>query len=107
SRDSSKTRSHEHEIIIDAPIDAVWKALTDADQLTRWLCDKAQVTPGQGGRMSVAWGEDDLEAGGNTIEVWEPGKRLPLLFDPGKSPPGTGRNCCPSYHRPDRLRVHA
>jgi uncharacterized protein YndB with AHSA1/START domain len=82
SRDGSKPRSHEHEITIDAPIEAVWKALTDAEELTRWLCDKARVIPGQGGRMWSAWGEDDLQPDGKTIDVWEPGKRLRLLLDP-------------------------
>jgi len=89
TRDSSKTRSHEHEIFINAPIEAVWKALTDADELIRWLCDKARVTPGQGGRRSVAWGEGDLEAGETTIEVWEPGKRLRLVTDPAKAASGS------------------
>jgi uncharacterized protein YndB with AHSA1/START domain len=81
-RDATKPRSHEHEITIDAPIEAVWKALTDAEELTRWFCEKARVTPGEGGGISVAWGEDDLQAGGNIIEVWEPGKRLRQVLDP-------------------------
>jgi uncharacterized protein YndB with AHSA1/START domain len=81
-RDATKPRSHEHEITIDAPIEAVWKALTDAEELTRWLSDKAQVTPGHGGRRWVAWGEGDPQEGGEIIDVWEPGKRLRLLMDP-------------------------
>jgi uncharacterized protein YndB with AHSA1/START domain len=81
-RDATKPRSQEHEIIIDAPIEAVWKALTDAEELTRWFCDKARVIPGQGGRMWSAWGEADLESGEKTIEVWEPGKRLRLEMVP-------------------------
>ena len=81
-RDSTKPRSHEHQIIIDAPVEAVWKALTDAEELTRWLCDKARVIPGEGGRMWSAWGESELQSDGKIIEVWEPGKRLTLVLDP-------------------------
>jgi uncharacterized protein YndB with AHSA1/START domain len=80
-RDATKPRSHEHEITIDAPIEAVWKALTEAEELTRWFFDKARVTPGEGGRIWGAWGEEDLQAGGNIIEVWEPGKRLRVVMD--------------------------
>jgi uncharacterized protein YndB with AHSA1/START domain len=88
ARHPNKPRSHEHVIAIDAPIDAVWKALTDAEDLTRWLCDRARVTPGQGGRIWSAWGDGDLEAGEKTIEVWEPRKRLRLILDPASCNPG-------------------
>ena len=81
-RDATKPRSHQHEIVIDAPVEAVWKALTDAEELTRWFCEKARVTPGEGGRMWAAWGENDLQSDGKIIEAWEPGKRLSLVLDP-------------------------
>ena len=36
-RQDQETRAVEREIEIDAPLAAVWKALTDAEELTRWL----------------------------------------------------------------------
>ena len=71
-----KTRSIEREIEIDAPIEDVWKALTEAEGLTRWLCEEARVTPGVGGSFWVSWGEG--QAGESRIEEWEPGRRLRL-----------------------------
>lgn len=69
-------RKQEHTIEIDAPIDAVWKALTDAEELTRWFAEDCKVTPGEGGSIWVSWGEG--QSGEKRIDVWEPGKRLRL-----------------------------
>lgn len=74
SDEQPKTRSIEREIEIDAPIEEVWKALTEAEGLTRWLCDEARVTPGVGGSHWVSWGEG--QAGESICEAWEPGRRL-------------------------------
>ena len=52
-----ETRAVEREIEIDAPLAAVWKALTDADELTRWFPLNAGVTPGVGGSVWMSWTE--------------------------------------------------
>ena len=68
------TRSHEHEIEIDAPIEAVWKAITEAEEITNWFAEAARVTPGEGGTYWVSWGEG--QEGASRIDVWEPPRRL-------------------------------
>jgi len=84
---TSKTRTQENEIEIAAPIEAVWKALTDAEELARWLAERAEVTPGVGGSCWVAWGEGENEqAYRKGIEVWDPPHRLRLV--PPGPPPG-------------------
>ena len=45
------TRTQQHEIVIDAPLEAVWKAITDAEELTRWFVEEAKVVPGVGGTI--------------------------------------------------------
>lgn len=72
----TKTRSQQHEITIRATPEALWNALTDAEEITRWFCDYAKVEPGVGGRMWASWGETPEEGPGKLIVVWEPGKRL-------------------------------
>jgi uncharacterized protein YndB with AHSA1/START domain len=62
---------------INATPDDVWRALTDAGELTRWFPLQARVTPGTGGTMF--WGWDDRWAWESQIEAWEPGKRLKLV----------------------------
>lgn len=62
---------------IRATPEAVWRAFTDAVELTRWFPLDAQVTPGTGGRIKWSWGPPiESEA---TIQAWEPGQRLLLL----------------------------
>ena len=70
----STTRSHEHEIEIDAPIEAVWKAIADAEEITNWFAEAARVTPGVGGTYWVSWGEG--QEGESRIDAWDPPRRL-------------------------------
>lgn len=81
--DKPDTRSHSHEIEIDAPIEQVWRALTDAEELTRWFAEEARITPGEGGSYWVSWGEG--QAGISKIEIWEPERRLRLANLHGQS----------------------
>ena len=74
------TRRQEHEILIDAPVEAVWKAITDAEELTRWFVETARVEPGVGGKFWITWGEPEGDP--STIEVWEPNRRLRVALAP-------------------------
>jgi uncharacterized protein YndB with AHSA1/START domain len=80
-----KTRSQEHVVEIDAPADLVWRAITDPDEIVRWFCEKARVTPGVGGSFWVSWGEG--QEGESTIEAWEPNKRVRLRHLPSDTTP--------------------
>jgi uncharacterized protein YndB with AHSA1/START domain len=46
----------EKEIEINAPIEQVWKALTEGDGLKNWFPLEARVTPGVGGKIFLSWG---------------------------------------------------
>jgi uncharacterized protein YndB with AHSA1/START domain len=59
---------------IAAPVDSVWKAITDARELERWFPLQARVTPGEGGEVFMSWGPP--WEGGSRIEIWEEGRRL-------------------------------
>lgn len=73
-------RKQTHEIVIDAPIEAVWKAISEGEELTRWFVDEASVEPGVGGTLTFSWGGG--EEGKNRIDGWEPNKRLQLTMMP-------------------------
>jgi uncharacterized protein YndB with AHSA1/START domain len=70
-------RQHETSIQIDAPIEEVWKAITDAAAMARWFAPKMTVEPGVGGFVLADWGPG-LEWK-TTIELWEPNRRLRLV----------------------------
>lgn len=68
------TRTIETEIAIEATPERVWKALTDAVELTRWFPLEAGVEPGEGGKILLSWGAN-ME-GLSRIRVWEPHRHL-------------------------------
>ncbi len=80
------SRSVEARLEIDAPIEAVWKALTDAEELMRWFPLEARVEPGVGGTVLWSWGPSQQWQ--NAIEIWEPQTRL-RLTESVPSPHGT------------------
>jgi uncharacterized protein YndB with AHSA1/START domain len=67
-------RKHEFEVRIDASTEEVWKAISEAAELTRWFAPDARVKPGPGGSVWLSWGPG-ME-GEAPITVWEPGRRL-------------------------------
>src|SRR5262245_30524750 len=71
--ESSPTRAHEHVLEIAAAPEAVWKAITEAEELVRWFPQDAKVKPGKGGEIVYCWG--GLE-GRCRILAWQPPKHL-------------------------------
>lgn len=67
-------RTVEARLEINAPVDAVWKALTDARELARWFPIQARVRPGAGGGIWISWGQPF--EGESEIRIWEPNSRL-------------------------------
>ena len=57
------TRTQQHEIVIDAPIEAVWKAISEGEELTRWFVEEATVEPGVGGTITISWGGGEKSSG--------------------------------------------
>ena len=79
----TEPRSIETQIEINAPIEAVWKALTDGEELANWFPLKARVTPGVGGSVWSYWAEDMQWE--SPIDAWEPNKYLRVVWArPGK-----------------------
>jgi uncharacterized protein YndB with AHSA1/START domain len=70
----SASRAAEGKIEIEAPIEAVWKALTDARELERWFPLDARVEPGAGGAIWMSW-RNEYE-GEQEILAWDPPRHL-------------------------------
>ena len=83
--DMPKTRSQEHEIEIDAPEEAVWRALTDADELIRWFAPAAEIEPRLGGTYKISWGEG--MDGVSEIVTFDVGRHLRLEHRPMEGSP--------------------
>jgi uncharacterized protein YndB with AHSA1/START domain len=75
---STAERRIETQMDIDAPVEAVWKALTDAEELTNWFPLRAEVKPGVGGHIRSVWSEkQDWTA---PIGAWEPNQHLQVIW---------------------------
>ena len=80
-----RERGYAHRVDIRADVDAVWRALTEAELLMRWCSPEAQIAPRQGGlfRASV----DRVTEFEARIDVFDPGRRLRLLYLPARDLP--------------------
>lgn len=63
---------------ISAAPDAVWRALTDAGELTRWFPLEAKVEPGEGGSWWIGWPPGPWQFSCD-VATWQPGRRLELV----------------------------
>jgi uncharacterized protein YndB with AHSA1/START domain len=67
------------ELVIRARQDRVWRALTEAEQLTRWFPDKAaEVDLRPGGAIRIEWQDGEFDLG--TVEVVEAPSRFVFLW---------------------------
>jgi uncharacterized protein YndB with AHSA1/START domain len=82
---SDKERGYAHRVDVLAEPDEVWRALTDVGQLTRWCSPRAEIRARQGGlfRASV----DRVTEFEAHIDVFEPPRRLRLIYLPGGQAP--------------------
>jgi uncharacterized protein YndB with AHSA1/START domain len=74
---AQKPRAFEMSIELDAPVETVWKVLTDAEELTKWFPTNAAVDPRPGGAFTISW-DGDWEWS-TTITDWEPLERLRMV----------------------------
>ena len=72
-------RQFEMQLEIQAPKDAVWRALIDAKEIARWFAPTTQSDARVGGRIRWQWGEQHVWD--HVIEVLEPGARLRTRYD--------------------------
>jgi uncharacterized protein YndB with AHSA1/START domain len=81
-------RAMNHQYFIRAPPDVVFRAITDPQQLTRWLCDRAEFSPKKGGNYLMAWNGGPTHTG--TIVDIRAGRRVALAWTwPGVELQGT------------------
>ena len=67
------------EIVLPAPREAVWSALTDPDELAVWFANEVELELRVGGGASFRW--DNAEERHATVIEVEPGERLALEWD--------------------------
>jgi uncharacterized protein YndB with AHSA1/START domain len=48
----------EREVMIDAPVEVVWRTITEPDQITQWFAEKAELELAPGGHGFMTFDED-------------------------------------------------
>ena len=82
-----KLRGYAHRVDVTAAPQAVWQALTHTEHLARWCSPGADIRAKPGGLFRACVDRVvELEA---HIDVFEPGRRLRLIYLPSKELPPT------------------
>ena len=80
----------EREIVIDAPVEVVWRTITEPDQITQWFADKVdlEVEPGAHGYMG--FGD---QGGAVVVETVDPPTRFSFRWNhPAGEEPAAGNS---------------
>jgi uncharacterized protein YndB with AHSA1/START domain len=68
----------ERELFLESPVDEVWEALTDPDQLASWFATEVDLDPTPGGHASFRW--ENGETRNAIVEQIEPERLLVLRW---------------------------
>jgi uncharacterized protein YndB with AHSA1/START domain len=80
-------RGYAHRVDIAADAELVWQALTEPGKLARWCSPRAEIRPEKGGLFRASVDRmTELEA---HIDIFDPARRLRLIYLPSKSLPFT------------------
>lgn len=71
---AGRTRTLSHQYYIAARPARVARAFSEADELTKWLCDRAEIVAERGGRYELQWVPGPTHAG--RIVRFTPGRRI-------------------------------
>lgn len=69
----------EREIVIDAPIEVVWRTITEPDQISQWFADKVELEVKPGARGYMGFGE---QGGLVIVETVDPPTRFSFRWNP-------------------------
>lgn len=82
---AERLRGFAHRVDISAEVPVVWSALTELQHLVRWCAPDAQLRPKAGGLFRASVDRvTQIEA---HIDVFEPGRRLRLIYLPSAHMP--------------------
>ena len=68
----------ERDILIEAPVEVVWRTVTEPDQMTQWFADKVELELTPGGHGYMGFGE---QGGPVVVEAVEPPTRFSFRWN--------------------------
>jgi uncharacterized protein YndB with AHSA1/START domain len=80
----------EREIVIDAPVEVVWRTITEPDQITQWFADKVELEVEPGAHGYLGFGE---QGGPVVVETVDPPTRFSFRWNsPAGEEPAAGNS---------------
>ena len=80
----------EREILIDAPVEVVWRTITEPDQITQWFADKVDLEVRPGARGYLGFGD---QGGPVVVETVDPPNRFSFRWNhPADEEPAVGNS---------------
>jgi uncharacterized protein YndB with AHSA1/START domain len=75
----------EREVVIEAPVEVVWRTITEPDQLSQWFADRVELVIEPGARGFMQFGD---QGGPVMVETVDPPTRLSFRWNapPGEEP---------------------
>jgi uncharacterized protein YndB with AHSA1/START domain len=70
----------EREVVIDAPVDVVWRTITEPDQITQWFADRVELIAEPGGHGAMYFG-DEGEGGPLVVDAVEAPTRFSFRWN--------------------------
>jgi uncharacterized protein YndB with AHSA1/START domain len=99
----------EREIVIDAPVEVVWRTITEPDQISQWFADRVELDAVPGGRGLMIFGD---QGGPVIVQDVEPPIRFSFRWNhPQGEDPAAGNSLLveftlvPESGEQTRLRV--
>jgi uncharacterized protein YndB with AHSA1/START domain len=69
----------ERDILIEAPIEVVWRTITEPDQITRWFADRVELDLVAGGHGYMGFG--DHQGGPLVVDTVDPPNRFSFRWN--------------------------
>lgn len=80
----------EREVLIEAPAEVVWRAITEPDQITQWFADRVELVLEPGGHGYMGFGD---QGGPVVVEAVEPPARFSFRWNhPSGEEPAAGNS---------------
>jgi uncharacterized protein YndB with AHSA1/START domain len=80
----------EREVVIDAPVEVVWRTITEPDQITQWFADRVDLEVEPGGRGYMGFGD---QGGPVVVEAVDPQTRFSFRWNhPHGEEPASGNS---------------
>jgi uncharacterized protein YndB with AHSA1/START domain len=68
----------EREVVIDAPVEVVWRTITEPDQIRQWFADRVELEVKPGGRGYLGFGD---QGGPVVVEAVDPLTRFSFRWN--------------------------